>query len=83
MLSTILHGGNSKGVAVAVNSQSFAWGAVSALCPSTERQEHNVKMKGETKGHQIQRTPSSQCQYSISALFLEAAAYFDFSQITL
>lgn len=68
---------------MAVNSQSFAWGAESALCPSTERQEHNVKMKGETKRHQIQRTPGSQCQYSISALFVEAAAYIDFPQITL
>lgn len=53
---------------MAVNSQSFAWGAVSALCPSTERQGHDVKLKSETNRHHIHSPPSSKYQYNQSVV---------------
>lgn len=50
---------------MAVNSQSFARGAVSALCPSTERQDRGCyqrKLWTETNRRHIYSPTSSKCQ---------------------
>lgn len=54
---------------MAVNSQSFARGALSALCPSNERQDqacYQMKLRTETNRHHIHSPPSSKCQENLS-----------------
>lgn len=67
---------------MAVNSQSCAWGAVSAPRPSTERQQHHVETLGETQAavakFSITFKVSGRTGFDASSRFMRQAFFFFF-----